>query len=171
MREVEDLLRSYKINDAIVKITGEVTLDDVEDSVFESTIYKPTVVVANKTDVRGADANLRVLRRYLNGKLPVIPVSCERKTGLDALGKALFDSLGVIRIYTKEPGMRVQSDHPFALRRGATVGELAKNIHKEFVSNFMFAMVWARRLRFSPKKVGLSFVLDDGDVVEIHTRV
>ena len=171
MREVEDTLRRYKINDAIVRITGEVTLDDVEDAVFESTIYKPALVVANKTDARGADANLRKLRKYLNGKLPVIAVSCMRRTGLDALGRAIFDALGIIRIYTKEPGMRVHSDHPFALRRGATVGELARNIHKEFVSNFMFAMVWAKRLRFSPKKVGLSFVLEDGDVVEIHTRI
>lgn len=171
MRDVEDLLRSYKIHDAIVRISGEVTLEDVEDAVFESTIYKPTVVVANKLDVKGAERNLRVLKKYLNGKLPVIAVSCERRTGLDALGKAIFEALGVIRIYTKEPGMRVHSDHPFALRRGATVNELAKNIHKELVLNFLFAMVWAKRLRFSPKKVGLNFVLEDGDIVEIHTRI
>jgi len=171
MREVEDLLRSYKVNDAIVRISGEVTLDDVEDAVFESTIYKPALVVANKLDVKGAQANLRVLKRYVNGKLPVIAVSCERRTGLNELGRALFESLGVIRIYTKEPGMRVHSDHPFALRRGATVNDLAKGIHKEFVLNFLFAMVWAKRLRFSPKKVGLSFVLEDGDIVEIHTRI
>ena len=171
MREVEDLLRSYKISDAIVRISGEVTLEDVEDAIFESTIYKPTLVVANKLDVKGAQANLRVLKKYVNGKLPVIAVSCERRIGLDELGSALFESLGVIRIYTKEPGMKVHSDHPFALRRGATVNDLAKNIHKEFVSNFLFAMVWAKRLRFSPKKVGLSFVLEDGDIVEIHTRI
>jgi ribosome-interacting GTPase 1 len=171
MQEVEDLLRSYKINDAIVKITGEVTLDDVEDAVFESTIYKPALVVANKMDVRGAELNLKRVRRYLHGKLPVVAVSCERKTGLQELGRALFDALGVIRIYTKEPGMRVHSDHPFALRRGATVNDLAKNIHKELSSNFLFAMVWAKRLRFSPKKVGLNFVLEDGDIVEIHTRM
>src|SRR3990172_6090925 len=170
MQEVEELLRSYKVNDAVVRISGEVTLDDVEDAVFESTIYKPAVV-ANKLDVAGAERNLRVLKRYLNGKLPVIAVSCERRTGLNELGRALFEALGVIRIYTKEPGMRVHSDHPFALRRGATVGELAKNIHKELLSNFMFAMVWAKRLPFSPKKVGLNFVLDDADIVEIHKRI
>ncbi len=171
MQDVEDLLRSYKITDAIVKISGDVRLDDVEDAIFETTTYKPAVVVANKLDLKGAAANLRVLKKYVNGKLPVIAMSCELKTGFDELGKALFDSLGVIRIYTKEPGMKVHSDHPFALRRGATVNDLAKNIHKEFVLNFLFAMVWAKRLPFSPKKVGLGFVLEDGDVVEIHTRV
>ena len=171
IRDVEDLLRGYKISDAIVRISGDVSLDDVEDAIFESTIYKPALVVANKLDLKGAQANLRVLKRYVNGKLPVIAVSCERKIGLDELGSALFESLGVIRIYTKEPGMKVHSDHPFALRRGATVNDLAKNIHKEFVVNFLFAMVWAKRLPFSPKKVGLNFVLDDGDIVEIHTKI
>ena len=171
MQDVEDLLRSYKITDAIVRISGEVRLDDVEDAIFETTTYKPAVVVANKLDLRGAAANLRRLKAYVNGKLPVIAMSCEQKTGLDELGKALFDSLGVIRIYTKEPGMKVHSDHPFALKRGVTINDLAKNIHKEFVSNFLFAMVWAKRLPFSPKKVGLGFVLEDGDVVEIHTKV
>jgi uncharacterized protein len=171
MQDVEDLLRSYKITDAIVRISGEVRLDDVEDAIFETTTYKPAVVVANKLDLRGAAANLRRLKEYVNGKLPVIAMSCEQKTGLDELGKALFDSLGVIRIYTKEPGMKVHSDHPFALKRGVTINDLAKNIHKEFVLNFLFAMVWAERLPFSPKKVGLGFVLEDGDVVEIHTRI
>jgi ribosome-interacting GTPase 1 len=171
MQDVEDLLRSYKITDAIVKISGDVRLDDVEDAIFETTTYKPAVVVANKLDLKGAATNLRHLKQYVNGKLPVVAMSCEQKTGMDELGKALFDSLGIIRIYTKEPGMKVHSDHPFALKRGVTINDLAKNIHKEFVSNFMFAMVWAKRLPFSPKKVGLGFVLDDGDIVEIHTRI
>jgi len=171
MQDVEELLRGYKINDAIVKISGEVSLDDIENAIYENTIYKPAVIVANKLDLKGAQANLRALRQHVNGKLPVIPMSCERKVGFQELGKALFESLEIIRIYTKEPGMRTHSDHPFALRKGATVNELAKNIHKELLSNFMFAMVWAKRLPFNPKKVGLNFVLDDGDIIEIHAKV
>jgi uncharacterized protein len=171
MREIEELLRSYKINDAIVRINGAVALNDVEDAIYENTIYKPAVIVANKLDLPGTTANLRRLKQHVNGKLPVVPMSCERKLGMQELGKAIFESLGIIRIYTKEPGMRTHSDHPFALRKGATVNELAKNIHKELLMNFMFAMVWAKRLPFSPKKVGMNFVLDDGDIVEIHARI
>jgi len=170
MRDVEEMLRGYRINDAIVRISGEVSLDDVENAVYENTVYKPAVIVGNKLDLKGAQANLRYLKTFVKDKLPVVAMSCENKTGIEELGKALFESLGIIRIYTKEPGNRVRSDHPFALRKGATMNELAKNIHKELLSNFMFAMVWAKRLPFSPKKVGLNFVLEDGDVVEIHTK-
>lgn len=170
MEEVEKLLKSYRINDAIVKISGEVTIDDVEDAIFETTTYKPALVVANKIDVRGAEANLRILNKYVNNKLPIVAMSCELKQGVDELGQAMIKSLGIIRVYTKEPGSKNDTGRPFALKRGATMGELARNIHKEFVSNFLFAMVWAKRLPFSPKKVGLNFVLDDEDIVEIHTR-
>ena len=170
MRDVEDLLREYKIHDAIVKISGDVRLEDVENAIFETTIYKPAVIVANKLDLKGADLNLRILKKYVNGKLPIVAMSCEQKTGLDELGKTVFESLGIIRVYTKEPGSKAETGRPFTLKRGATINDLAKNIHKEFLYNFLFAMVWAKRLPFSPKKVGISFVLDDGDIVEIHTR-
>src|SRR5208337_1510454 len=171
MQDVEDLLRSYKLNDAIVRISGEVRLNDVEDAIFETTIYKPAVIVANKLDLKGSAANLRLLKSYVNGRLPIVPMSCEQKTGIAELGQALLESLKIIRIYTKEPGSKEDTGHPFVMRHGATINDLAKNIHKEFVQNFLFAMVWAKRLPFSPKKVGLGFVLEDGDIVEIHAKI
>jgi ribosome-interacting GTPase 1 len=170
MKEVEEMLRNYRINDAIVKITGEVTLDDIEDAIFETTTYKPALVVANKMDCKGAEANLRILKKYVNNRIPVIAMSCERQLGIEELGKTMIGALGIIRVYTKEPGSKQDTGRPFALKKGSTMGDLARGIHKEFVSNFMFAMVWAKRLPFSPKKVGLNFVLDDGDIVEIHLK-
>lgn len=171
MQDVEDLLRSYKLHDAFVKISGDIRLDDVEDAIFETTTYKPAIIVANKLDLKGAAANLNVLKKYVNGRLPIVAMSCEQKTGLRELGQALFESLKVIRVYTKEPGSNKATGHPFVMKQGSTINDLAKNIHKEMLENFLFAMVWAKRLPFSPKKVGLAFVLQDGDVVEIHTKV
>jgi ribosome-interacting GTPase 1 len=170
LREVEALLRSYRIGDAVVKISGEVTLDEVEDAVFESTTYRPAVVVANKLDVAGAEASLRRLEGFVAGRFPVVAVSCEKKLGLERLGAVLFRELGVIRVYTKEPGAREPSQRPFTLRRGASVADLARSIHSDFMRGFAFARVWAERLVFSPQKVGLGFALEDGDVVEIHVR-
>ena len=112
MNDVEQLLRDYNVHDAIVQISGAVALNDVEAAIFESTIYKPAVIVGNKLDLKGAPANLKLLRTFVNGKLPVVAMSCEQKTGIEELGKAMFESLGIIRIYTKEPGNRVHSDHP-----------------------------------------------------------
>ena len=170
MTEVEQRLRELRISDAIVRISGEVSLDDIEDAVFETTTYKPTIIVANKIDAKDGENNLKHLKKFVKDKIPIVAMSCEKKQGIQDLGNSMISTLGIIRVYTKEPGSKANTGRPFTLRRGSTLNELAQNIHKEFISNFLFAMVWAKRLPFSPKKVGLNFVLDDGDVVEIHVR-
>jgi hypothetical protein len=170
MKDVEELLKGYKVTDAVVKIYGEAIIDDVEDAIFESTVYKPTIIVANKTDVESAEMNLKILEAYVGGKLPMLPVSCKNGFNTEKLGEILFKTLDVIRVYTKEPSEREFSKKPFTLKRGATVYELAKNIHSDFSKNFSFARVWSKRLVFSPQKVGAGFVLEDGDIVEIHVK-
>lgn len=168
IRDVEALLRSYRIGDAMVKIMGEVSLEDVEDSIFESTVYRPAVIIANKLDTKEAKKNLVQLKEFVAGRIPIVAVSCEKKEGLLNIGKVLFETLDLIRIYTKEPGVRKPSNRPFTLPRGATIVDLAKNIHTDFQKDFAFARVWSKRLKFSPQKVGLSFLLEDGDIVELH---
>jgi ribosome-interacting GTPase 1 len=170
LRDVKTLLQSYRVGDAVVKISGEVTLDDVEDAVFESTTYRPAVVVANKLDVAGAEDRLARLEDFVTGRLPVVAMSCEKKQGLERLGSVLFEALSVIRVYTKEPGAREPSQRPFTLRRGSSLADLARSIHTDFERDFAFARVWADRLVFSPQKVGVGFALEDGDVVEIHVK-
>jgi len=170
IKDVEELLRSYKVTDAIVKIYGEATLDNVEDAIFESTVYKPTIIVANKIEAENAEKNLKQLEAYIGGKLPILPVSCKNGLNTERLGEILFKTLDIIRVYTKEPGEREFSKKPFTLKRGSTVYDLAKNIHSDFSKNFSFAKVWSKRLIFSPQKVGAGFILEDGDIVEIHMK-
>lgn len=167
---VEELLRSYRITDAVVKISGEATLDEVEDAIFESTVYKPAVIVANKIDLEGSEANLKFLESYVGNKLPILVVSCEKRCGLEKLGETMFKTLDIIRVYTKEPNEKEFSKKPFILKKGSTVYDLAKNIHSDFSKKFSYAKVWAKRLVFSPQKVGSSFVLNDRDIAEIHAK-
>lgn len=170
MKDVEELLKSYRINDAAVKISGEIALDDVEDAIFENTVYKPAIIVANKFDTEDAEANLQRLRTHAGKQLPIIAVSCEKRIGLEKLGETLFNALNIIRIYTKEPNQREHSKKPFILKKGSTIFDLAKNIHSDFKERFNFAKIWSKRLAFSPQKVGATFALADGDIVEIHAR-
>ncbi len=170
VKDVEELLRSYRVHDAVIKISGEATLDEVEDAIFESTVYKPAVIVANKMDMESSKENLEALKNYVSGELPIIAVSCLKDYGLEKLGETLFKTLDLIRVYTREPNQKEPSKKPFILKKGATVYDLAKNIHTDFSKRFAFAKVWAERLVFSPQKVGASFVLEDCDVVEIHVK-
>jgi len=170
LKNIENLLKSYRIYDATVKIYGEATLDNVEDTIFENTIYRPAIVVANKMDNSEAVDKLKELKKIVGEQIRVLPVSCKTHTGLESLGKELFESMSLIRVYTKEPSKKEPSKKPFILMRGATILDLAKQIHSDFYKQFSYSKVWSKRLPFSPQKVGLSFSLEDGDIVEIHTK-
>jgi ribosome-interacting GTPase 1 len=169
-KDVEELLKTYHVTDAFVRISGDATLDEVEEAVYENTVYKPTVIVANKVDVEGTERNLRLLKTFVHGKLPILPVSCYRRIGLEKLGETLFKALNLMRVYTKEPNERGFSKKPFILKKDSSVYDLAKSIHSDFKENFNYARVWSSRLAFSPQKVGSSFILQDGDSIEIHLR-
>jgi hypothetical protein len=169
-RDVEELLKGYDVRDAVVKIQGEATIGEVEDAIFESTLYKPAIVVANKIDIDGAEGNLKLLNAYVGSMLPVVAVSSKTGTGLKNLGETLVNALEIIRVYTKEPNEREYSKKPFVLKKNSTIYDLARSIHSDFEDNFNFAKVWSKRLVFSPQRVGASFPLEDGDVVEIHLK-
>ena len=170
LQEIEGLLKEYGINDAIVKIYGETTAEDVEDAIFEGTVYRPTLLLANKTDSPNAGSKIAHLQTVIGDELTLLPVSCLTKTGLDPLGAEIFAMLDLIRVYTKEPHMRSPSQKPFTTKRNSTILDVAKMIHSDFFTQFSYARVWANRLKFSPQKVGGNFLLQDGDIIELHIR-
>lgn len=171
VKDVKQLLRSYGIRDATVKIHGRATLDDVEEAIFEGTTYRPAIIIANKADHPKAAEGFRQLKQHLSEEDPkILVVSCAAKKGLEKLGSEIFEMLDIIRVYTKDSSKRTASIRPFTIRKNSTVFDLAKRIHTDFYTQFSYAKIWSKRLRFSPQKVGGSFTLEDGDTVELHTR-
>ncbi len=169
-KDVEQLLKSYGIRDATVKIQGEATIDDVEDAIFEGTVYRPAIIIANKVDLPNAAERIEQLKDLVGEEMKILAVSCKAKSGLEKLGSEIFEMLDIIRVYTKEPNERFPSKKPFTIRRGSTILDLAKRIHSDFYKQFSYAKVWSKRLRFSPQKVGGTFTLEDSDTVEIHMK-
>ena len=91
----------------------------------------PTLLVANKADDEAADIRLEIAREWLGSRFPLHLISAERGDGLPELRKALYDALGVIRIYTKQPGKPADMTNPFTMPVGATVAELAAKVHRD----------------------------------------
>jgi hypothetical protein len=127
----------------------------------------PTVLIANKGDDEAADIRLEIAREEFGTSFPLYVVSAERGDGLDALRKALYDALGVIRIYTKQPGKPADMTNPFTVPIGATVSELAGKVHRDLEDAVKSARVWGGKL--DGMTVGRDHVLSDKDVVELHT--
>ncbi len=168
--DVRRLLESYRIYNALVKVYGEATLDDIEQAVFESRLYKPSIAIVNKADLCYRDAIEAAKEIHLlNPAVPVIVASAKLGKGFSDLGRILFRELGVIRVYTKQPNGEV-SDKPLVLKKGSTVYDVAIHIHRSFIDSFLYARIWGPSAKYPGERVGLEHTVMDGDVVEIHVR-
>jgi hypothetical protein len=128
---------------------------------------KPVFVVLNKSDLDGDGSFAALARDAVGEDLPAFPVSAEVGSGLKELRQALFQALGRIRIYAKEPGKKPDLERPFVLPAGATVLDLAKSVHKDIAEHLKFARVWGA-VRFGGQQVERDHPLSDRDVVELH---
>jgi ribosome-interacting GTPase 1 len=164
--EVAALLRDYGIYHALVRLSDNATLDDVEAAVLELTAYKPAAVIVTKTEkAPGAAAEVASAAQGLK----VLEFGFEASNALrEELGRFLLEKLNLIRVYTRNPKSGEVSAKPLVIRRGARVEDVARIIHSRLYKEFKYALIWnERRLKFSPVKVGRDFLLDDMDVVEI----
>jgi len=130
-------------------------------------VVRPIVAVANKRDLDPDGTFTDLARAAVGEELPFFAVSAEHGTGLEELRRALFEQLGVIRIYAKEPGKKPDLERPFVLPRGATVLHLARAVHKEIAEGLRFARIWGSG-RFDGQQVDHDHPLADRDVVELH---
>jgi len=169
LEDVRRLLANYKINSALIKIRGKITLETLEESLFSSLVYKPTILVANKLDMAGAEKNLIRLEESMKGmEIPLIPISCRDNRGLEKIGDHIFQMLRIIRVYPKEPGVKKPSTKPLVIEEGATVIEAAKRLHSKLYKEFKYARIWGPSAKYPGQKVGSTHVLKDGDIIEIR---
>lgn len=133
-----------KQKDVLIKILRQHKLD-----------RKKLVMVKNKSRLCGLNQD-------------IVCLDAKESIGLDEIKERIWKSLNMIKVYTKSPNK--PKDVPaLALKKGSTVEDLAEEIHKDFVETFKFARIY-NSTKFSGKKVGLEYKLQDDDVVEIHTE-
>ena len=124
-------------------------------------------MIANKNDDRSTEENFEIFRSLLEANLPLIPVSAKTGNNFEALKKTLFNTLEIIRVYTKAPGKEPDLTTPFVLQRGSKMEDLASKIHKDFLEKLKYARVWGKQV-YDGQMVHKDHVLQDGDIVEIH---
>jgi ribosome-interacting GTPase 1 len=130
-------------------------------------VHLPTLLVANKCDLDPDPEEVTVLEEILGVKYPAVAVSATTGDGLPQLGPMLFRGLGIVRVYTKAPGRPADSDRPYTLRSGATVGDVARLVHRDLAVGLKFARIWGSG-QFDGQQVGPDHVVRDRDVVELH---
>ena len=120
----------------------------------EKFVDKKTLFIFNKCDIKKFEQHLSI--------------SAKERIGLERLKEEIWKKLDLIRVYTKSPG-KPKVIPPITLPINATVRNIAKSIHKDFLKNFNFARIF-NSTPYSGQKVGLEYMLKDLDIVEIHTK-
>jgi ribosome-interacting GTPase 1 len=129
---------------------------------------KRTVLAANKFDAEGAADRLEELGALLETPIERIPVSGLTGRGLEDVRRAVFRLLHVVRVYSKVPGRKADREAPFTLRKGITVLEMARAVHKDFSEKLAFARVWSKDGALEGLRVTRDYVIADEDIVELH---
>ena len=129
----------------------------------------PALMLANKADLAADEAaEVEAFSELTGLNYPALAVSAKTGQGLGEVGAWLFGHLGIVRVYTKTPGKPAEKDRPFTLRRGQTVEDVARLVHKDLAHSLKYARVWSRT-GIPGQHVGREHALADGDIVELHT--
>jgi ribosome-interacting GTPase 1 len=152
-----------RLAEAHTELVGELPYDVADERVR----HVKSVMAATKRDVDGAGDRLEVLREWVGTRFSIVAVSGRTGEGLETLGAAAYDLLGVLRVYTKVPGKPADRTRPFTLPIGGTVLDLAREIHRDFEHSLKSARIWGSGV-FDGQTVKRDHELRDADVVELH---
>lgn len=130
-------------------------------------VCKRTVVVGSKMDLNGTGERFKTLKESWSGRFPVVSVSAAGEDELNRLKEEIYRALGILRVYTKTPGKPPDMTEPVVLKRGSTLIEAARAIHKDFANKLRYARLWGSD-KYKGQRVERNHVLQDGDVVEFH---
>jgi len=128
---------------------------------------KRAIVAANKSDLQGAAEVFADLKALLESPFEFVSVSAETGAGLEELRNGIFRLLGVVRVYSKAPGKKADRTTPFTLKKGSTLMDMAKAVHKDFADKLDYARVWNAQ-GLDGLRVNRDYVLADEDVIELH---
>ncbi len=122
--------------------------------------------ICTKGDIADESAFEKV-QKLCKGRFNCIKVSAENSEDIKRMADTLFSELGIIRVYSKPPGEKVDMKEPFTLPAGSTVMDLAQAIHRDLVEKFRYARIWGTGV-YDGQKCQRNHVLNDKDVIELH---
>jgi small GTP-binding protein len=165
---IHQLLHMRRIHNCSLQFRGPATLDDLIEVIDGRTRYAPAIVIGTKGDATNSSSNYEALHSQYGTKFTIFAVSAQTERGIEEAAAGIFRGLGVIRVYTRKASGET-ADKPIILRQGATVEELAERLHSDFLRNFRYAIVFRKSAKMKRKKVGLTYELEDEDVIQIFT--
>jgi uncharacterized protein len=124
-------------------------------------------IVANKIDLSDSVSRYRDLVDNFSPEYSIMAVSAESEENIEELRRNIYDMLNILRVYSKIPSKKPDLDDPFVLKIGSTLMDMAKVVHRDFAAKLKFARIWGEG-KYEGQKVNRDYILQDGDILELH---
>lgn len=141
-------------------------LRDVHEA-HRVTSYIPYLILAHKNDDETTQEHCDIFQQLCDEHWPLCSASAKTGRNLAALKQAIYESMGIIRVYSKARNKDADLTAPFVLKTGSTVEDFAAKVHLDFVERLKTAKVWGHTV-FDGQMVHRDHVLQDGDIVELN---
>ncbi|MHA1987087.1 MAG: GTPase [Promethearchaeota archaeon] len=168
--KIREIVNANGIRNAIVKLHGRITMDDLIDALTPSVVYKKAMIIGTKGDLPHTEDIFNKLNNKYSDKFPLI-IGTSLKILVNFpqdFGEIILKYLKKIRIYTMSSGGNI-AEKPLIMEENSTIKDAAIKIHKTFYELFDHAIVIREGARQKRKKVGLDYVLIDMDIIEVFT--
>ena len=160
-QQLMELLDRFR--DAKTRLGRETCIDKTDIGVT----YTKTIFCPNKIDLPEAADRLEFFDEFIDADFHRLNISAVEKTNLDQLAQSIYETLDIVRVYTKMPHREAELENPFTLKAGQTVLDLAELVHKDFAQNLKCGRVWGTEVHDGTIVKG-DYVLHDRDIVELH---
>jgi small GTP-binding protein len=166
--EIRAILAENKLMNADVLIRGNATQEEIIDAMLGNRIYVPAFIAVNKVDLIDEKSRIGIIAD-LSKRFSMDPVMISAHTGyhMDLLKDRIYDTLGFMRVYLKPQSEAADLEEPLIVRRGSSVEDVCRKLHRDFVERFRYARVWGHSVKHPGQRVGLPHRLKEGDLLTI----
>ncbi|MFW9949731.1 MAG: GTPase [Candidatus Thorarchaeota archaeon] len=169
--KMREIVYEGGIRNAIIKVYGEINLNQVVDAMNPSVAYKKAIILGTKGDLALTKDSFKNLKKEFSNKFPlIIGTSVPKKEFPIDFGEIVLKFLKKVKIYTMHQG--VKAEKPLIMDAEPitpTVKDVALKIHRSFYDSFDYAIIIREGSYQKKKKVGLDYEMKDNDIIEIHT--
>ncbi|MHA1242888.1 MAG: TGS domain-containing protein [Promethearchaeota archaeon] len=140
------------------------------DFVFGNRIYTREFVVINKSDLMKTPISPAEITEAI-GHEHWVMISAKNQENINTLKHNIFTELNLIRVFLKPPREEADMDEPIILHEGDTLEKLCRKIHKRFISDYRYSLVWGKSAKHPGQKFeNLKHVIEDGDIISIYLK-
>ncbi len=152
---VIEVAKELGFSNAVIQLEERIkNIDRLIDGLTKSRKYMPAIRVLNKIDNK-----LEVGR---GGSDDVIFISAEKELGLDVLKEAMWEKVGLLRVFLRKTRKGVADrKKPLVIKKGASLKEVVRKISSQMAVDVGSAYIWGEGARFAGQKVSLGFKVFD----------